>query len=264
MAPTDQQRKTKKFTAKDGNWKKSNNNGQGVKQKRKWVPEQKVYEGSVKEGQGFALKRKEKVKHEYNKLLRKERRRHPESKAMYKEDYPEHLRHLYEAEAKKLKNEAWTNRLNRSKLRMKWQEKEEEERGENEATAAAAAEEEEEPDPEVTGSSERTDSATENPETRAAAEKDGLPMSNRMRKKVLKKTSYQKTKEEFEAITEKRKKKKEEYLKSSQQRNEAIQKYKEKKLETFQMLSRKTKKGQPNLNLQMDYLLQKITQGTGK
>lgn len=36
-----------------------------------------------------------------------------------------------------------------------------------------------------------------------------LPMSNRMRKKMLKKTSYQKTKEEFETIKEKRRKKKE-------------------------------------------------------
>lgn len=38
-------------------------------------------------------------------------------------------------------------------------------------------------------------------------------MSNRMRKKVLKKTSYQKTKEEFEAIAKKQREKKEvEYL----------------------------------------------------
>lgn len=54
-----------------------------------------------------------------------------------------------------------------------------------------------------------------------------------------------------------------EYLKSKQQREEALQRYKQKKLETFQMLSKKTKKGQPNLNLQMEYLLQKI-QGPGK
>lgn len=50
MAPTDQKMKNKKFTAKDGNWKKSKNNAQGVKKKRKWTPEQKVFEGSVKEG----------------------------------------------------------------------------------------------------------------------------------------------------------------------------------------------------------------------
>lgn len=129
-----------------------------------------------------------------------------------------------------------------------------------------------------------------------------------MRKKLLKKTSYQRTKEEFETVRENRRKKKEvtafsfdyceillmkknvsfdlrsdflltyclvllhvflffaepqEYLKNKQQREEAIQNYKQKKREAFQMLSRKTKKGQPNLNLQMEYLLHKI-QGTGK
>lgn len=36
-----------------------------------------------------------------------------------------------------------------------------------------------------------------------------LPMSNRMRKKMERKNSYQKTKEEFERIQEKRRKKKE-------------------------------------------------------
>ncbi|XP_031169588.1 thyroid transcription factor 1-associated protein 26 homolog [Sander lucioperca] len=262
MAPTDKKMKNKKFTAKDGNWKKSKNNAQGVKKKRKWVPEHKVYEGSVKEGQGFALKRKQKVQHEYNKLLRKEKKKNPESKALYTEEYPEHLRHLYMAEAEKLKNEAWTNRLNRSKLRMKGQEKGEEIDDKDDEAAAAA--DDDDADPEVTGGSEWTDSVTGNPEPTAASEKDSLPMSNRMRKKMLKKTSYQKTKEEFESITEKRKKKKEEYIKNNKQREEAIQKYKQKKLETFQMLSKKTKKGQPNLNLQMEYLLQKITQGTGK
>lgn len=55
-----------------------------------------------------------------------------------------------------------------------------------------------------------------------------------------------------------------EHLKKSKQREEAIQNYKKKKMETFQILKKKTRKGQPNLNLQMEYLLQKITQGTGK
>ncbi|XP_045927733.1 thyroid transcription factor 1-associated protein 26 homolog [Micropterus dolomieu] len=255
MAPTAVKIKNKKFTAKDGNWKKSNNNAQGVKKKRKWVPEHKVFEGSVKEGQGFALKRKQKVKHEYNKLLRKERKKKPESKPLYKDEYPEHLRHLYLAEAEKLKNEAWTNRMNRSKLRMKGQEKGEE-TGVNDG--AACQSDAADPGAEVTGGSELTDSVTGNPEPTAASEKESLPMSNRMRKKMQKKTSYQKTKEEFETVREQRKKKKEEYLKNKQQREAAIQKYKEKKMETFQMLSKKTKKGQPNLNLQMEYLLQKI------
>ncbi|KAE8281385.1 Thyroid transcription factor 1-associated protein 26-like protein [Larimichthys crocea] len=261
MAPTDQKMKSKKFTATDGNWKKSKNNTQGVKKKRKWVPESKIFEGNLKEGQGFAFKRKEKVKYEYNKLLRKEekKKKNPETKTLYQDEYPEHLRHLYVAEAEKLKNEAWTNRMNRSKMRMKGHEKEDE-TGENDA---AAHESEEHPDPDVTGESELTDSVSGKPEPTAASEKESLPMSNRMRKKMLKKTSYQKTKEEFESIQEKRRKKKEEYLKNKQQREEAVQKYKQKKMETFQMLSKKTKKGQPNLNLQMEYLLQKI-QGPNK
>lgn len=254
MAPTDQKMKNKKFTAKDGNWKKPKNDAQGVKKKRKWVPEHKVFEGSVKEGQGFALKRKQKVRHEYNKLLRRERKKNPESKQMYKEEYPEHLRHLYEAEAQKLKNEAWTNRMNRSRLRMKGQEKEEEK-----SDVDACSDEAADPDPDVASGPEPTDSATGNPEP----EKESLPMSNRMKKKLQKKTSYQKTKEEFETIREKRRHKKEEYLKKKQQREEAVQKYKQKKMETYQILSKKTKKGQPNLNLQMDYLLQKI-QGANK
>ncbi|KAM8910401.1 thyroid transcription factor 1-associated protein 26 homolog [Spinachia spinachia] len=270
---TDQKMKNEKFTPKDGHWKKSKNNVQGFKHKRKWVPEQKVYEGSIKEGQGFALRRKEKVKHEYNKLLRKEGKKHPESKALYKEEYPEHLKHLYMAEAQKLKTEAWTNRLNRSKLRNKARRVEEEsgesaddddDDNDDDDDGPAAAASSTEPDPEATDGSELTDARTGNPESSAAAEKDGLPMSNRMRKKLLKKTSYQKTKEEFEAIAKKRREKKEEHLKNSKQREEAIQKYKKKKMETFQILKKKTRKGQPNLNLQMEYLLQKITQGTGK
>ncbi|XP_034074746.1 thyroid transcription factor 1-associated protein 26 homolog isoform X3 [Gymnodraco acuticeps] len=265
MAPTDNKKKDHKFVAKAGNWKKPQNTLHGVN-KRKWVPDNKVFEGSVKEGQGFALKRKEKVRHEYNKLLRKEKRRTPASKALYKEEYPEHLRHLYVAEAEKLRNEAWTHRLNRTKQRLLGQEKREE-TAEDDAPAEAA-----EPVPEDAGGSEQTDAGGSeqtdagpvNSEPAASSEKDCLPMSNRMRKKMQKKTSYEKTKEEFESVEEKRKKKKEEFLTDKQQRDEAIKKYKQKKEETFQILNKKTKKGQPNLNLQMEYLLQKITQGAGK
>lgn len=114
-------------------------------------------------GQGFAFKRKQKVQHEYNKLLRKEKRKNPESKQLYKEEYPEHLRHLYVAEAKKLKDEAWTNRMNRSRLRMTGQEKEEEVAENVEAA---------DPDPEDTGGSEQTDSVVENPEPTATSEKE--------------------------------------------------------------------------------------------
>jgi len=56
-------------------------------------------------GQGFAFKRKEKVRHEYNKLLRKERKKNQASKVQSEEKYPEHLRHLYLAEKERLDEE---------------------------------------------------------------------------------------------------------------------------------------------------------------
>ncbi|KAM3588018.1 uncharacterized protein V6R79_019264 [Siganus canaliculatus] len=261
MAPTDQKMKSKKVTGRDDSGKTFKNKPQGVKKKRKWVPEHKVFQGNVKEGQGFAFNRKQKVQYEYKKLLRKEKnKKQTESNPLYKDEYPEHLRHLYMAEAEKLKNEAWTNRMNRSKLRMKGQQKAEDISENNDDAPEAEVPH---PDSEVTGGSEVPDSVAESNETTSPSDRERLPMSNRMRKKMLKKTSYQKTKEEFEAVKEKQRKKKEEYLQDKQQREEAIQKYKQKKMDTFQMLSKKTKKGQPNLNLQMEYLLQKI-QGTSK
>ncbi|XP_029901633.1 thyroid transcription factor 1-associated protein 26 homolog [Myripristis murdjan] len=259
MAPTAQiAKKKEKFTGKGGDWKKSKNKPAGVKKKRKWVPEHKVFDGSVKEGQGFAFKRKQKVQFEYKKLLRKEKRKNPESQTLYKDEYPEHLRHLYMAEAEKLKKEAWLNRVNRSKVRMRGHEEEEEEEEEEEQAEDRAADDAADPAEDAGGAEQAG-----NPEGTAAQEAESLPMSNRMKKKMMKKTSHQKSKEEYEMIREKRRKKKEEYLMNKQQREEALERYKAKKRETFQMLSKKTKKGQPNLNLQMEYLLQKI-QGAPK
>ncbi|XP_061570532.1 thyroid transcription factor 1-associated protein 26 homolog [Cololabis saira] len=246
MAPTGAKMKTKGFFVKGGASNKVKSQATGVEKKRKWIQDHKVFEGSLNEGQGFAFQRKQKVQHEYNKLLRHEKKKKkPETRVVYKDEYPEHLKHLYLAEAEQLRKDAWTHRVNRSKMRMQKQEKETEEAGT-------------EADEDVPGGSEAPEADPENPEPAAAAERESLPMSNRMRKKLQKKTSYQKTKEDFESMKEKRIKKKEEFLKNKQQRDEAIQKYKQKKMETFQVLSKKTKKGQPNLNLQMDYLLQKI------
>ncbi|KAJ1164299.1 hypothetical protein NDU88_004744 [Pleurodeles waltl] len=78
--------------------------------------------------------------------------------------------------------------------------------------------------------------------------------------KSKKKTSNLKAKEEYERIQEKHAKKKEEALKRKQEREEAQRLYKQRKMEAYKILSKKTKKGQPNLNLQMEYLLQKIQQ----
>ncbi|XP_031687265.1 thyroid transcription factor 1-associated protein 26 homolog [Oncorhynchus kisutch] len=260
MAPPAQQKmKTKgTFDGKRANRNQPYNRPGG---KKKWVSEHKVFDGSIGEGQGFAFKRKEKVKHEYNKLLRKERRKSTEVKTQYTEQYPEHLRHLYEAEAEKLRNEVKTNRINRTKARMAGGGGPVEEEAAPMAVNEAPTDLATAIDPAEDISSDKTDSAPQ-PTPAAASKNDSLPMSNRSKKKMLRKTSYQKTKEEFESVKEKQKNKKEEFLKNKEQKEEAIKKYKQKKMETFQILSKKTKKGQPNLNLQMEYLLQKI-QGTG-
>ncbi|XP_077400408.1 thyroid transcription factor 1-associated protein 26 homolog [Vanacampus margaritifer] len=240
--------KTGKLPRKEGNWKKPQKQNDRVK-KKKWFPENKVFQGSIKEGQGFAFERKEKVKHDYNKLLRKREKKKTNtqmsSSSLYHEQYPEHLKHLYMAEAEKLKNEAWTNRVNRVKLRMKEREQEKPKEDKIE---------------EIVGSDPESTDAPEAENTESASVAKSLPLSNRMRKKREKKTSYQRSLEECERVREMRRKKKEEFLKSKQQREEAKRKYKEKKMETYHMLCKKTKKGQPNLNLQMDYLLQKIQQ----
>ncbi|XP_061523731.1 thyroid transcription factor 1-associated protein 26 homolog [Phycodurus eques] len=244
MAPTDHKMKKSNVPQKQGNWRKRPEQNAGVK-KKKWVPENTFFQGSVKEGQGFAFKRKEKVKHEYNKLVRKEKKKQnmqTSSSSLYRETYPEHLKHLYVAEAEKLKNESWANRVNRAKLRMKGQDREEDRAMEENASS----------DPEGSGAPEAEDIEE------SASVAESLPLSNRMKKKLEKSSSFQRSQEEYERVQAKRRKKKEEFLKRKQQRAEAIRKYKEKKTETFQMLCKKTKKGQPNLNLQMDYLLRKI------
>ncbi|NXA11021.1 TAP26 protein, partial [Sapayoa aenigma] len=80
--------------------------------------------------------------------------------------------------------------------------------------------------------------------------------------KFKKKTSNQKAKEEYEKIKAERARKREEAEKRKQQREEAQRLYKQKKMEAYKILSKKTKKGQPNLNLQVEFLLQKIQKNT--
>uniref|UniRef100_A0A8C6NJ91 Coiled-coil domain containing 59 n=1 Tax=Nothobranchius furzeri TaxID=105023 RepID=A0A8C6NJ91_NOTFU len=201
MAPTRQKVKNTKVSGKDVHFNKAKLPTAAVKKKRKWIPEHK-FKGSVKEGRGFAFDKKQKVRHEYNKLLRKERKKQTtESKVLYKEEYPEHLKHLYLAEEEKLRNEAWTNRMNRSKLRIKGQLKDKQ--------SAAVDDDDEEEEEEFIGGSEQMDSVSENPKPMMALEKESLPISNRMKKKMEKKTSYQRTKEEFERVRENQRKKKE-------------------------------------------------------
>lgn len=44
------------------------------------------------------------------------------------------------------------------------------------------------------------------------------------------------------------------------EREEALKKYKEKRMQTYKQLSRKTKKGQPVMNVRLEMLLEKIQQ----
>ncbi|KAM8971992.1 thyroid transcription factor 1-associated protein 26 [Pelodytes ibericus] len=183
--------------------------GQNPKKiKRKWVqPQEKVFQGSAKEGHGFALWRKQKVQLEYKKLLRKQKKTNVTKEVVYTDNYPEHLKHLYLAEEEFLKKQ--------------------EKRRRPEDAAAQVAEEDV---PEIP------------------------------KKKFKKKTSNQKAKEEYERVQQERARKREEAEKRRKEREEAQKLYKKKKMESYKILSTKTKKGQPNFNLQMEYLLQKIQQ----
>ncbi|KAJ3612172.1 hypothetical protein NHX12_020449 [Muraenolepis orangiensis] len=263
-----------------GQQRNSNRQTRGGPNKRKWIPDNKFYEGSVSEGQGFAFQRKTKVQHEYNKLLTKERRKNLPPKPKYTEEYPEHLRHLYMAESAKLKEEDLANKSKRTLSRMGGrQSTKTDEPGDADTGQQATGTEAPAVVPDVTASAApepgQEDPGQEDPEvkpgeTPVAKEAEGevctepakpsliIPMSNRMKKKLTRKTSYQIAQDECQEVNEQKRKKNEEILSIKKKKQDAVQKYKDKKKVMFQMLSRKTKKGQPNLNLQMEYLLQKI------
>lgn len=80
------------------------------------------------------------------------------SESLYKEEYPEHLKHLYVAEAEKLRNEAWTHRMNRMKSRMKGQDVETDLKPESDETGADVPDQSVAAAPKASGVSEPTDS----------------------------------------------------------------------------------------------------------
>lgn len=219
-----------------------------AKRKRKWVPENKGFDGSLKEGQGFAFKRKEKIKHEYNKLLRKERKKMQPSKIQLEEEYPEHLRHLYLAEKERLDEEEQEKKKKRFKGRVV---DEETEADDELKTVLDSPFAEKHISNTTTDQTIVPDSANEPAESESSHKTPFIQRKQKM-------SSYQKTKQEYERMKEERARKREEFLKDKAQREEALKKYKEKKMATYQLLKRKTKKGQPNLNLHMELLLQKI------
>ncbi|KAM6092390.1 thyroid transcription factor 1-associated protein 26 [Theristicus caerulescens] len=183
----------------------------GPRRKRLWRPVLlRDFVGSVQEGRGFAIRRKQKVERQYRKFLKKGRKVHSQQDNQFTDTYPEHLKHLYLAEEEMLKKRRRA------------------------------------PDDSVL-SEEKLNKAVESVMTEG---------------KFKKKTSNQKAKEAYEKIKAERARKKEEAEKRKQQREAAQQLYKQKKMEAYKILSKKTKRGQPNLNLQMEFLLQKIQQNT--
>lgn len=180
----------------------------GEKDKKRWKNAQQLVAGSAKEGQGFALWRKQKVQLEYKKLQRKQKKT-TTPKDLYADNYPEHLKHLYLAEEERLKN------LERKRK----------------------------PEEDITQTTEE--------------QEEVMP-----KKKFKNKTSIQKAKEEYQRVQRERANKRKEAEENRRQREEAKELYKKKKMEAYKVLSTKTKKGQPNFNVQMEYLLKKIQSKT--
>ncbi|NWR03140.1 TAP26 protein, partial [Paradoxornis webbianus] len=185
-------------------------------------------------GRGFAFRRKQKVERQYRKLLKKRRQVHSQQADQFTETYPEHLKHLYLAEEEKLKKRRRT------------------------------------PGDSVS-SEEKLNRAADGCDVYCYVYLMIISISRMCifssrsvvtQEKFKNKTSNQKAKEEYEKIKAEHARKKEEAEKRKQQREEAQRLYKKKKMEAYKILSKKTKKGQPNLNLQVEFLLQKIQQNT--
>ncbi|NXQ80330.1 TAP26 protein, partial [Nyctibius grandis] len=189
-------------------------------------------------GRGFAFQRKQKIERQYRKLLKKGRKVHSQQDNQFTDTYPEHLKHLYLAEEEMFKKQRRA------------------------------------PDDSVL-SEEKLNKAADSQAMRChytVLPQDGDENKAKIffspencvttEGKFKKKTSNQKAKEEYEKIKAERARKKEEAEKRKQQREAAQRLYKQKKMEAYKILSKKTKRGQPNLNLQMVFLLQKIQQNT--
>ncbi|NXW45930.1 TAP26 protein, partial [Nyctiprogne leucopyga] len=190
-------------------------------------------------GRGFAFQRKQKIERQYRKLLKKGRKVHSQQDNQFTDTYPEHLKHLYLAEEEMLKKRRRApdnSVLSEEKL--------------NKAAEC-----------------HYTVLPQDGEENKASIyiERDiylFFLLKIMTEGKFKKKTSNQKAKEEYEKIKAERARKKEEAEKRKQQREAAQRLYKQKKMEAYKILSKKTKRGQPNLNLQMEFLLQKIQQNT--
>ncbi|OAD56005.1 Thyroid transcription factor 1-associated protein 26 like protein [Eufriesea mexicana] len=75
-----------------------------------------------------------------------------------------------------------------------------------------------------------------------------------------KKSAFYKAKQEYLRKKDEKCKQKEETLRVKAEREEALKKYKEKKMQTYKKLSKKTKTGQPVMKDRLEMLLEKIQQ----
>ncbi|XP_004463609.2 thyroid transcription factor 1-associated protein 26 [Dasypus novemcinctus] len=202
---------------------------------RTWHPNHlKAHAGSVREGQGFAFRRKLKIQKNYKKLLWKAQRAQT-SQSQFVDRYPDHLKHLYLAEEERLRKQL-------KKVDQTLSEEQVDQLLPEQGCIDQVLSEEQ-------CSIDRTLPAEQCSKT---------VNSTAISKKNKKKTSNQKAQEEYEQVQAKRAAKKQEFERRKREREESQRLYKKKKMEMFKILSKKTKKGQPNLNLQMEYLLQKI------
>lgn len=207
--------------------------------RRTWRPNhQQAFLGSVREGQGFAFRRKLKIQQNYKKLLWKVKKAPTSQESQFTDHYPEHLKHLYLAEEERLRKQQRKTGLALSEGQV------------------------DQPLPEEEGNTEQTVSEEQLGVFQPQPEELSTVNSVTFPKKKKKKTSNQKAQEEYERVRAKRAAKKFEFEMRKQEREEAQRLYKKKKMEAFRILSKKTKKGQPNLNLQMEYLLQKIQENS--
>ncbi|XP_055972361.1 thyroid transcription factor 1-associated protein 26 [Sorex fumeus] len=219
-----------RFRAKDG-------------KRRTWRPHPaQSFAGSVREGQGFAFRRKLKIQKNYRKLIRKEKKAQTSQESQFTDRYPDHLKHLYLAEEERLRKERRLRKVGQSSS----QEQASQVLPEEECNSDQALSEEH-------SSSDQPQKAEE-PEEQLDERVSSITFPKRKQKK----TSNQKAQEEYERIQALRAAKKQEFERRKQEKEAAQRLYKKKKMEVFKILSKKTKKGQPNLNLQMEYLLKKI------
>nr|XP_031539156.1 thyroid transcription factor 1-associated protein 26 isoform X2 [Vicugna pacos] len=64
-----------------------------------------AFVGSVREGQGFAFRRKLKIQQSYKKLLWREKKAQTSQESQFTDRYPDHLKHLYLAEEERLRKQ---------------------------------------------------------------------------------------------------------------------------------------------------------------